>query len=273
MHREKQQKKIPPGGRIMIEEQPPLENQPTPETQNEPVIVEPQKTNWRVWLAAGGCAVLLCAAVFVVTLIFVGPKFVQQFFPDKVEVAEELPRAVIQANTMGDPHAPIHIIEYGDFQCPYCLRFWNETEPLLIEEYVNTGKVYFEYRSFPFLGPESVLAAEGSYCAGDQGMFWEYHDTLYANWTGENVGDFTQENLIKYAKAVNLDVDAFETCLSEGTHKGTVEQDKAQAEADGVHATPTFLINGHILEGAQPFSVFKQFIEKILEGNFDSQSG
>ena len=257
----------------MIEDPSPLEEHPPIEEQLQATFEDPSKSNWKMWLAAGGCAVLLCAAVFVGTLIFVGPKFVQQFFPDHVEVAEELPRAVTQTNTMGDPHAPIHIIEYGDFQCPYCLRFWSETEPLLIEEYVNTGKVYFEYRSFPFLGPESVWAAEGAYCAGDQGKFWEYHDTLYANWTGENVGDFTQDKLIEYAKTINLEMDTFEACLSNETHKGKVEQDKAQAEADGVHATPTFLINGHVLEGAQPFSIFKQIIEKLLEGNLDSQSG
>lgn len=100
-----------------------------------------------------------------------GAKIRPTILPDNVEVAEELPRAVTQTNTMGDPHAPIHIIEYGDFQCPYCLRFWNETEPLLIEEYVNTGKVYFEYRSFPFLGPESVWAAEGATAQATKASF------------------------------------------------------------------------------------------------------
>lgn len=87
------------------------------------------------------------------------------------------------------------------------------------------------------------------------------------------MGDFTQDKLIEYAKTINLEMDTFEACLSNETHKGKVEQDKAQAEADGVHATPTFLINGHVLEGAQPFSIFKQIIEKLLEGNLDSQSG
>ena len=168
-------------------------------------------------------------------------------------------RVVTQNNTMGDPNAPIMIIEYGDFQCPYCLQFWRETEPQLIEEYVNTGNVYFEFRSFPILGPESFSAAEGAYCAGDQGKFWEYHDTLFTNWTGENVGDFTNEKLIHYADSLALDMEVFEQCLSEGKHKGTVEQDRAEAEADNVHATPTFLINGNIVEGAHPFDVMKAY--------------
>lgn len=241
--------------------------------EQQPVLLDAPERNWTKWIAAGGCAVLLCAGAFVGVLIFAGPGFVQGFIPENIQVAEDRPLEVSQSNTMGDPNALVHIVEYGDFQCPYCLKFWTETEPQLIEEYVNTGKVYFEYRSFPFLGPESTWAAEAAYCAGDQGKFWEYHDTLYTNWTGENVGDFTQDKLIKYAEALNLNVDEFESCLSEEKHKGTVEQDMAEAEALGVHATPTLFVNGIKLEGAQPFSILKEFIEQQLDGNIDTQSG
>lgn len=241
---------------------------------NEPVIIEEKPTRqWMVWLAAGGCAIFLCAAVFVGALIFAGPEIVQRFLPDSVEVAEELPRNITQSNSMGDLKAPIHIIEYGDYQCPYCLKFWAETEPKIVEEYVNTGKVYFEFRAYPILGPESFTAAEGAYCAGDQGKFWEFHDTLFHNWTGENVGDFTQEKLTRYATALGLDVQVFESCISEGKYAGRVEQDKAQAEADGVYATPTLFINGIKVEGAQPFEVIQQYIEDILNGNLNTESG
>ncbi|MBK8617464.1 MAG: thioredoxin domain-containing protein [Anaerolineales bacterium] len=165
-------------------------------TEEQPIVIEEEKSKpaWTLWIAAGGCVVFLCAAVFVGTLIFIGPQFVQQLLPDQVQVAGELPRAVTQSNTMGNPDAPVHIIEYGDFQCPYCLKFWSETEPQLIEEYVNTDQVYFEYRAYPIIGPESSWAAEGAYCAGDQGRFWEFHDTLFANWSGENVGDYQRES-------------------------------------------------------------------------------
>lgn len=246
----------------MIEEQIP----------NEP-IQEQSKPHWTLWLAAGGCVVFVCAAVFVGTLIFVGADFVKQFLPDNVQVAEEVPREITQGNTMGDPKAPVHIVEYGDFQCPYCLKFWSEAEPQLIEEYVNTGKVFFEFRSFPILGPESVTAAEGAYCASDQGKFWEFHDTLFTNWTGENVGDFTAEKLSQYARAIGLNLREFESCLSEGKYKGRVEQDKAQGEADGVHATPTFFINGVKVEGAQPYNILKKLIEDALDGNLNTESG
>ncbi len=244
-------------------------------TEEQPIVIEEEKSKpaWTLWIAAGGCAVLLCAAVFVGLLIFIGPQFVQQFLPDQVQVAGELPRVVTQSNTMGNPDAPVHIIEYGDFQCPYCLKFWSETEPQLIEEYVNTDQVYFEYRAYPIIGPESSWAAEGAYCAGDQGRFWEFHDTLFANWSGENVGDYTKENLVKYAKALDLNMAEFESCLSEEKHKGTVEQDAAAAEANGIHATPTFFINGFKVEGAQPYSILKDLIEQALDGNLDTQNG
>ncbi len=240
----------------------------------EETLQEPSKLSWRTWLAVGGCLIFLCAAVFVGALIFVGPKFIQRFIPEKIQVSENPPPLVIQSNSMGDPNAPIHIIEYGDFQCPFCLKFWSETEPQMIEEYVNTGKVYFEYRSVgAFLGPESGWAAQGAYCAGDQNKFWEYHDTLFTNWTGENVGDFTQDKLIEYAKALDLNMEEFKSCISAEKHKGTVDQDAAQAEADGVHATPTLFINGIIYEGTLPFHALKYIIDQALNGNLDKQSG
>lgn len=248
----------------MIEDQIPVE---------EPVQENPRR-HWTMWIAAGGCAVLFCSTIFVGAMVLLGPEFVQQFIPSIVKPAEETSRVETKNNTMGDPSAPVHIIEYGDFQCPYCLKFWSETEPQLIEEYVNTGKVYFEYRSLgAFLGEESAWAAEGAYCAGDQNRFWEFHDTLYTNWTGENIGNYSYEKLIQYAGTLDLDMEEFESCLSEGKHKGTVEQDAAAGEAAGVRATPTFFINGVKLEGAQPFSVFKEFIEDALNGDFNIMNG
>ncbi len=228
---------------------------------------------WVPWLGIGGIVILLCGAVFIGVLIFAGPDVVAGLLPEAILPADILDRQTTVHNTMGDENAPIHIIEYGDFQCPYCLRFWQETEPQLIEEYVNTGQVYFEFRAFPIVGPESYLAAEGAYCAGDQDRFWEFHDTLFTNWTGENVGDFTQKKLLLYAESLDLDMDQFESCLTEGKYSGQVIQDKAQGEADGVGATPTFIINGQKVEGAQPFEVLKKIIEDMLDGDFNTVNG
>ena len=246
----------------------------TPQTETLQAVDTPTRPKWFLWLALGGLVILVCAAAFIAVLIYAGPQFIGKFMPESLKPGGQLTRAITQSNTMGDANAPIHIIEYGDFQCPYCLKFWRETEPQLIDEYVNTGKVYFEYRSMgEFLGEESQWSAEAVYCAGDQGRFWEYHDTLFSNWTGENVGDFTKEKLIGYAGSVGLDVQAFEKCLSEEKHKATVEQDTANAQADGVHATPTLIINGTKVEGAQPFDVLKHMIEELLDGEIDTVSG
>jgi protein-disulfide isomerase len=202
-------------------------------------------------------------------VVFAGPEIVQRFIPTgNVQTAEERPRMTAQNNTMGDPNAPVHIIEYSDFQCPYCQRFWSETEPQLTKEYVNTGKVYFEYRSKgSFIGEESGSAAEGAYCAGDQNKFWEYHDILFTNLTGENVGDSTKNKLIAYAKVLDLSTEEFASCISEGRHRRTVELDEADAEANGVSAVPTFFINGVKVEGAQPYPILKDYIDQSLNGN------
>lgn len=249
----------------MIEDQIPVE-EPTQ---------EPAKHHWTIWLAGAGCAVLLCSMIFVGVMVVIGPDFIQQFIPGSgINPVDSPPRVSAQGNTMGDPEAPVHIVEYGDFQCPYCVNFWKDTEPQLIEEYVSTGKVYFEYRSLgAFLGEESGWAAEGTYCAGDQNRFWEFHDVLYANWVGKNVGNYSRERLVEFAKTIDMDAVEFEACLREGRHKATVEQDAADGLAAGVRATPTFFINGVKVEGAQPFEVFKELIEDALNGNFNISNG
>jgi protein-disulfide isomerase len=211
---------------------------------------------------APSCFVPRYSSVPMVTLF--GADLIQQLIPSSIQTAE-LQRYTTFNNTMGDPNAPVHIIEYGDFQCPYCLKFWKESEPQLIKEYVNTGIVYFEYRSLgAFLGEESGWAAEGAYCAGDQDKFWEYHDTLYVNWNGENTGNYSKDRLVQFAESLDLDMQTFESCLREGWHTSTVEQDAADASAAGVRATPTFFINGFMVEGAQPFHVLKEYIEEAL---------
>jgi protein-disulfide isomerase len=229
----------------------------------------PKKSNPQLvwWLAGGGCVILLCAAVLVGALLWMGPQITQRFSGPPVVTPEANPRPQASGNTMGDPNAPVRIIEYGDFQCPFCRRFWEETEPQIIENYISTGDVYFEYRSVgAFIGPESAEAAEAAYCAGDQGKFWEYHDTLFSNQSGENVGDFATSRLKQYAASLGLDQDAFNSCLSDHTYAARVQQDADDAHADGIHATPSFLINGTLVEGAQPYDVFEGAIEAALQG-------
>jgi len=242
----------------------------------EPALQAPQRSN-RKWIAlviGGGCAFLACAALIVGLVVALLVPAVSR----TVSVATPAP-AVVSAptqadpapqqpsNTRGDPNAPVKIVEYADFQCPYCRLYWQETESQIFEAYVKTGKVYYEYRSMgAFLGEESQAAAEAAYCAGDQGKFWEYHDALFTHWTGENVGDFTRDKLQQYAAALGLDQATFEQCLSSGKQADRVQGDLENARTDGIKATPSFLINGTLVEGAEPFDSFQKIIDEALQG-------
>ncbi|GAB1471305.1 thioredoxin domain-containing protein [Chloroflexota bacterium] len=182
-------------------------------------------------------------------------------------------RPAVDFNKAGDPNAKIKITEYSDFQCPYCRLFSENTEPLLMAKYVETGIVYFEYKTVGgFIGPESEAAAEAAYCAGDQGKFWEMHDVIFANQTGENVGAFSNPRLESFAKSLELDMTEFKDCTSSGKYSDLAAQDGKDATAAGIQATPSFLltyeVNGEtqvrVLQGAQGIDAFSQEIEAAL---------
>jgi protein-disulfide isomerase len=176
-------------------------------------------------------------------------------------------------NSAGNPDAPITITEYSDYQCPFCKRFSDETEKQLVDTFVAGGQVRFVYRSFGlFIGPESKASAEAAYCAGDQAKFWQFHDILFANHTGENVGDYTDRKLQAFAKTLGLDMNTFDSCRNSGKYADLVTQDGIDGAAAGIKATPsfvlTYVVNGEtkskLIEGAQPLGVFKTEIEAAL---------
>ena len=184
-------------------------------------------------------------------------------------------------NSMGDPNAPIKIVEFSDFQCPFCERFHQDTEPLLRQYYIDTGKALFTYRSMGNwvsrnIGggrTESQDAALAAYCAGEQNKFWEMHAMLFANVLGEDVGSFTDErNKAIAAQVDGLDTDQFNSCYDSGKYRDRVQQDMEDGTTANVNGTPAFLItyevNGEtktrLIEGAQPFNVFQQELEAAL---------
>lgn len=122
----------------------------------------------------------------------------------------------------------------------------------------------FGYIHFAFLGPESQWAGEASECAAEQDAFWEYHDYLFDNQSGENRGAFTKENLKRFAEELGLDTTAFNECLDSGRYAGLVQEETNGGRQLGVQSTPTFVINGQAVVGAQPFEVFEQVIEALL---------
>ena len=184
-------------------------------------------------------------------------------------------------NSMGNEDAPITIEEFSDFQCPFCERFHKETEPLLRQYYIDTGKVRFVYRSMGNwvsgnIGgsrTESQDSALAAYCAGEQNKFWEMHATLFGNVLGEDAGSFTDRRIREIAKLIDgLDVDQFNSCYDSGKYEDRVQQDLKDGQAAGVNGTPgfvlTYVVNGETktkrIDGAQPFSAFQTDIEAAL---------
>ncbi len=178
---------------------------------------------------------------------------------------------VVQASAddspfLGNKNAKITIIEFADFRCPFCERFFKDSEGQIIANYVNTGKAKFVFKHYAFLGQESVWASEAAECANEQGKFWEYHDWLYNNQAPEsNLAYYSKVNLIKYAGKVGLDSNKFSSCLNSDKYSGRVSTDLAKGQAAGVTGTPTVFINGQSVVGAQPFSAFKSVIDGVLK--------
>ncbi len=165
----------------------------------------------------------------------------------------------------GNPEAKIIIEEYADFQCPVCARYAREVAPRLDEKYVKTGKVYYIFRYFPFLGPESFRAAEAAACAAEQGRFWEYEHLVFANQRGENMGWFSDERLIGLAVRVGLDRGAFEGCLRSDKYRDFIRGAAEAGRQRGVRATPTIFINGEKIEGLYDVVFYETYIETLLQ--------
>jgi protein-disulfide isomerase len=188
-------------------------------------------------------------------------------------------------NSMGDPNAPIVIEEFSDFQCPFCERFHQDTEPLLRQYYIDTGKVRFVYRSMGNFVSDNIARSRGTpaktesqdaalavYCAGDQNKFWDMHAHIFANALGEDVGSYTDERLKAIGETTGLDMDQFNSCYDSGKFEERVQQDFEDGQAANINGTPGFLVtytvNGEtktkLIEGAQPFTTFQQELEAIL---------
>ena len=163
----------------------------------------------------------------------------------------------------GNDKAPVTLIEFSDFQCSFCRKFWQTTLPQIEKKYIKTGKVKFVYRHFAILGKPSVAAAQAAECAGEQDKFWPYHDKLFAS-AGAPLA-FTDAKLKGYAKELGLKSENFNRCLDSGKYFKKVDGETATAGFLGARGTPAFFLNGQMLVGAQPFEVFEAVFEKELK--------
>ncbi len=162
--------------------------------------------------------------------------------------------------SLGPADAPITIVEFSDFQCPYCRRFHEETYRALLDSY--PGQIRFVYRNLPLtsIHPDAMPSAVASLCANDQDAYWDYHEKLFSSEI------LTRDTFVQYATDLNLDIDEFTACLDSGKHDEFIQNDMDFAINLGVQSTPTFFINGLAVVGAQPLSSFTQIIDQELAG-------
>ena len=172
---------------------------------------------------------------------------------------------------LGSVDAPITLVEFGDYQCSFCKRHFDQTHNMIVKNYVETNKVKILFKDLIATpGKDSLYAAHATHCAKDQGMFWKYHYMLYNNWEGESTGWVTDDNLNKFAKNIDLDMNKFSKCMSENKWMELITASKKDADTLGITGTPSFFLIGPENEivkihGAQPYDVFKEHIDSQLK--------
>ena len=171
---------------------------------------------------------------------------------------------------LGNPNASITLVEFGDYQCHYCHVFFETIEGKIMKNYIETGKVKMIFKDYNIIGKDSVKASQGAHCANDQGLFWEYHDILYSNWTGENNGWASGANLSNYAQDIGLEMNQWTDCMSQQKHSKTILDSNEDAKKLQLTGTPAFFVissDGQVskLFGAQPFEVFERVFDEKLE--------
>jgi len=234
------------------------------------------------WIVSANVLALVALGVAVVALFF--HPFVDENGDGGAPAAAQptpTPAAVVEVSVDDDPSwgpedAPVTIIEFSEFLCPYCQKFAQETLPQIKQTY--EGKVRYVYRDFIIHGEPAMKISEAAECADDQEKFWEYHDNLWEQYDtlvahyqtvseqGETGMDALASTLKGYASDLGLDTATFDDCLDTGKHTAEVQKDSQDAGSYGVGGTPGFFINGQLVSGAQPFNIFQQVIDAALEG-------
>ncbi len=175
-------------------------------------------------------------------------------------VPEKFDVSIDDDSVKGSDDAPVTMIEFSDYECPFCERFFIQTLPQIQKDYIDTGKVKFVYRDYTLsLHLNAMKAAEAAECAGEQKKYWEYHDALFQH---QNALD--NKSLKQYAIDLGLDTEAFNQCLDSGAMAGEVQKDFQEGSRLGIRGTPTFFINGTKVVGALPYDAIKQIIEREL---------
>ena len=219
-------------------------------------------------------SILVAALILAGTLVYLfGPGRGQGGQADnagnqEIAVAGQ-PPAIGDDYVLGEAGAPVTIIEFGDYQCPFCGRFFSQTEPQIRENYVKNGKAKFIYKDIAFLGQESIDAALAANCAGEQGKFWEYHDSLFGAEIKdgeENNGNLNKSLFLSLARSTKLNEGQFTSCFDSKKYLAEVEGDTAEAEASLPQlSTPSTFVNNRLVSGAVPYEQLKAVIDAELK--------
>ena len=235
--------------------------------QDKPLFVVTKNNIWKI--SSGILAIFLIVALVVLfktdSTIPTAAVVQQPSAVAQPQAQPQAPSQVVQVSidddaVKGDANAKVTIVEFSDYECPFCGRFFKETYPQIDEQYVKTGKVKMVFRDFPLSFHQNAQkASEAAECAGDQNKYWEMHDLLFKNQQALSVSE-----LKKYAGQLGLNQKTFDDCLDSGKNAAEVKKDMAEGSQYGVSGTPAFFINGKKLVGAQPFSAFKAVIDAEL---------
>jgi protein-disulfide isomerase len=176
--------------------------------------------------------------------------------------------AKVDGLNLGDPNAPVKVVAYEDFRCSVCRLYTENIEPAIIQNYVDTGKIYYTYSFYLVIdmndgADASYRAANAAMCASEQGHFWDYHDTLYANQFSEDASIFTDDRLVQMAQNIGLDMAGFNQCYQAKKYKSEIEKAMSQAAALNVSGPPSIFVDGTLV---QNFQLAAQSIDAALAG-------
>lgn len=210
---------------------------------------------------------------FVTILDWVEAGELEQIIADSIRRAQATPTPVPivdvpvgDAPAKGDPNAPVVIVEYSEYQCPYCKKYVDETLVQIAKNYIETGQVYYAFKDFPLdqLHPNARPAARAAHCAGEHGAYWEMHDLLFEKQSEWSSQSNPRVSFVGYAKELGIDAEDFGDCLDSGRHDEMIEANLQEGAGFGVQGTPAFFVNGQFISGAQPYTVFESIIESAL---------
>ncbi len=215
-----------------------------------------------------GAAAVVAVAIIAFAMLSTG----QISTADVKAPADPTPQSVWDGRAVGPADAPATLVVYSDFQCPACESFSTTTEPQLLTDYVSAGKLRIVYKDFSFIGQESLDAAVAARCAGDQDLFWPYHDYLFANQKGENQGAFRRDRLIAFGEVVGVDQATFKSCLDSQAPLDAAEAETVEGRGLGVDSTPTLFLNGTKIVGVPAYLDLAARIDALIAGGSPAPS-